>query len=49
MLDNMGFSATRKRLIHSHDCLSTSNFDKDEENNPSKTFNFEAGSSSDEL
>ena len=25
---NMGFSATRKRLIHSHDCLSESNFDE---------------------
>ena len=26
VLPNMGFSATRKRLIHSHDCLSNSNF-----------------------
>ncbi|KAL7545273.1 hypothetical protein ACHAWF_008620 [Thalassiosira exigua] len=26
VLPNMGFSATRKRLIHSHDCLSTANF-----------------------
>ena len=26
VLPNMGFSATRKRLIHSHDCMSGSNF-----------------------
>ena len=26
VLPNMGFSAMRKRLIHSHDCLSESNF-----------------------
>jgi hypothetical protein len=26
VLPNMGFSATRKRLIHSHDCLSSANF-----------------------
>ena len=31
VLPNMGFSATRKRLIHSYDCLSDSNFDKDDE------------------
>lgn len=30
VLPNMGFSATRKRLIHSHDCLSDSNFAKEE-------------------
>mmetsp|Transcript_13061 Transcript_13061/g.24948 ORF Transcript_13061/g.24948 Transcript_13061/m.24948 type:complete len:459 (+) Transcript_13061:101-1477(+) len=29
VLPNMGFSATRKRLIHSHDCLSDSNFVKE--------------------
>ncbi len=32
VLPNMGFSATRKRLIHSHDCLSNSNFVKEKEN-----------------
>ena len=26
VLPNMGFSATRKRLMHSHDCLSNDNF-----------------------
>ena len=31
VLPNMGFSATRKRLIHSHDCLSDSNFEKEDE------------------
>eukprot|EP00571_Detonula_confervacea_P014791 CAMPEP_0172301654 /NCGR_PEP_ID=MMETSP1058-20130122/3504_1 /TAXON_ID=83371 /ORGANISM="Detonula confervacea, Strain CCMP 353" /LENGTH=389 /DNA_ID=CAMNT_0013011859 /DNA_START=617 /DNA_END=1789 /DNA_ORIENTATION=+ len=31
VLPNMGFSATRKRLIHSHDCLSDSNFVKENE------------------
>lgn len=30
VLENMGFSTTRKRLIHSHDCSLTSNFDKNE-------------------
>jgi hypothetical protein len=29
VLPSMGFSATRKRLIHSHDCLSGSNFVKE--------------------
>jgi hypothetical protein len=28
VLPNMGFSATRKRLVHSHDCLLESNFIK---------------------
>ena len=31
VLPNMGFSATRKRLIHSHDCLSDANFAAKEE------------------
>ena len=26
VLPNMGFSATRKRLMHSHDCMSNDNF-----------------------
>lgn len=30
VLPDMGFSATRKRLVHSHDCLSDSNFAKEE-------------------
>ena len=29
VLPDMGFSATRKRLIHSHDCLSNTNFVKE--------------------
>merc|ERR1711862_629342 len=29
VLPDMGFSATRKRLIHSHDCTSDSNFMKE--------------------
>lgn len=35
VLPNMGFSATRKRLIHSHDCTSQSNFVKEEHASPS--------------
>lgn len=35
---NMGFSATRKRLIHAHDCLSNTNFVEKDEGN--ETFNF---------
>ena len=31
VLPNMGFSATRKRLIHSHDCMSNSNFAEEKE------------------
>jgi len=46
VLPNMGFSATRKRLIHSHDCLSGSNFAKEEErgNAGNGEFNFAVGS-----
>ena len=33
VLPDMGFSATRKRLIHSHDCLSTTNFVKETQQN----------------
>lgn len=44
VLPNMGFSATRKRLVHSHDCLSTSNFDnKEDASNGTHNF-FEVGS-----
>mmetsp|Transcript_5295 Transcript_5295/g.7723 ORF Transcript_5295/g.7723 Transcript_5295/m.7723 type:complete len:513 (-) Transcript_5295:73-1611(-) len=38
---NMGFSATRKRLIHSHDCLSKSNFVEEDDGN--ETFDFAKG------
>ena len=38
---NMGFSATRKRLIHSHDCLSSTNFLEEDEGN--ETFEFMKG------
>ncbi|KAL7538891.1 hypothetical protein ACHAXR_008869 [Thalassiosira sp. AJA248-18] len=41
VLPNMGFSATRKRLIHSHDCLSDSNFVKEEEKNEGFDFSSE--------
>lgn len=41
VLPNMGFSATRKRLIHSHDCLSNSNFVTEQEE--SGGFNFSSG------
>ena len=46
VLPNMGFSATRKRLIHSHDCMSDNNFEKkaDEKNQ-----GFDFASSSGEL
>jgi hypothetical protein len=43
VLPNMGFSATRKRLIHSHDCLSDSNFVKEEDRKSGQGFNFESG------
>lgn len=39
VLPNMGFSATRKRLIHSHDCLSDSNFAREK----SEGFKFSDG------
>jgi len=35
---NMGFSATRKRLIHAHDCLSDTNFVEKDDGN--ETFDF---------
>ena len=41
VLPNMGFSATRKRLIHSHDCSSNSNFVAEKEE--SGGFNFSSG------
>lgn len=41
VLPNMGFSATRKRLIHAHDCLSDSNFVVEQEE--SGGFNFSSG------
>ncbi|KAL7520557.1 hypothetical protein ACHAWX_005274 [Stephanocyclus meneghinianus] len=46
VLPNMGFSATRKRSIHSHDCLSGSNFKKEEERRKAgnREFNFAVGS-----
>ena len=45
VLQNMGFSATRKRLVHSHDCLSDSNFAKDKEQGANDgKYNFQAGS-----
>ena len=44
VLPNMGFSATRKRLIHSHDCLSDSNFaTKKEEKGEDEVYNFISG------
>ena len=43
VLPNMGFSATRKRLIHSHDCMSTSNFvEKKQEEDIAEAFQFQA-------
>ena len=41
VLPNMGFSATRKRLVHSHDCLSNANFVGEGECNG--TFDFMKG------
>jgi len=38
ILPNMGFSVTRKRLIHSHDCMSSSNFGQNDV--PKGTFDF---------
>ena len=47
---NMGFSATRKRLIHSHDCLSRSNFDMKASSEAARLpFQVDANSSKDEL
>ena len=44
VLPNMGFSATRKRLIHSHDCLSDSNFvAKKEEKGEDEVYKFISG------
>lgn len=44
VLPNMGFSATRKRLIHSHDCLSNASFAKNSDvNNNNGVFDFRTG------
>ena len=44
VLPNMGFSATRKRLIHSHDCLSDTNFvEQSDESDNNGMFDFRTG------
>jgi hypothetical protein len=49
VLPNMGFSATRKRLIHQHDCLADTNFVTKDKNNNENSFVFASPSSSEEL
>lgn len=46
VLPNMGFSATRKRLMHSHDCLSNANFAAKEDTS-GEDFDFASSSSVD--
>ena len=42
VLPNMGFSATRKRLIHSHDCLITERGGSNFDDSPSSPFGEES-------
>lgn len=49
VLPNMGFSATRKRLIHQHDCLADTNFVTKDKNDDEKNFDFASPSLSEEL
>ena len=48
VLPSMGFSATRKRLMHSHDCMSNDNFVVKEESGDDFDFTSSAGNEEEE-